>query len=235
MKFMSTGINKSFHQMGLASLATRCGEEMIRQRRKESFDDQYCLEIFRRAMLQRVDQAWVTLQQRFGETVRIWLRSHPSCDLALKRDSEENYVALTFSRFWYAVRDQQLEFPTLYAALSYLHATLNGVIIDLLRTQHRGREVPLPESDSPDEPASGEEIDEGEAIWASMQELLPNARERRLMYLLYYSGLKPRQVIERCPQEFQDIKEIYQLNHNILDRLRRNRDRLRWLLSDEEA
>ena len=104
---MSTKMHESFRHMDLASLAKRCGEEMMRQRRKEAFDDQYCLEIFRRAMLQHVDQAWITLQQRFGETVRIWLRRHPSYDLALKRDSEENYIALTFSRFWYAVRNQR--------------------------------------------------------------------------------------------------------------------------------
>jgi hypothetical protein len=226
---------EALRQMDLASLAARCGEEMTRQRRKEAFDDQYCLEIFRRAMLQRIDLAWATLQQRFGETVRIWLRSHPSCDLALRHDTEENYISLTFSRFWFAVRDQQLEFPTLYAALSYLHATLNGVVIDMLRSRLGAKEVPLPEADSPDEPASSEEHNAELPLWESLQELIQDAREQRLMNLLYYCGLKPRQIVERCPQEFQDIKEIYRLNHNILDRLRRNRDRLRWLLSDEEA
>lgn len=232
---MGTWANEPLRQMGLSSLATRCSEEMSRQRRKEVFNDQYCLEIFRRAMLERVDQAWLTLHLRFGDTIRIWLRSHPSSDLALKRDTEENFVALTFSRFWHAVRNQNLEFPTLYAALSYLHATLNGVIIDCLRSQRTAREIPLPEADSPDEPSINAKVDEESDIWVNLQELIPDKREQRILSLLYYSGLKPRQVVEWCPQEFPDIKEVYRLNHNILDRLRRNRDRLRWLLSDEEA
>ena len=222
-------------QMDLSMLADRCGDEMRRQRRRETFNDQYCLEIFRRAILERASQAWAVLLQRFGDTVRIWLRSHPSCDLALQRDSEENYVALTFSRFWYAMRNQQTEFPTLYAALSYLHATLNGTIIDHLRMQRSTREVPLPEVDSPDEPFSADESSHDFEIWRSLQSMFTDDRERRVMYLLYYCGLKPREIVERCPEEFQDAKEIYRLNHNILDRLRRNRDRLRWLLGDEEV
>jgi DNA-directed RNA polymerase specialized sigma24 family protein len=232
---MSIRMYEALRQMDLSALADRCGDEMRRQRRRETFDDQYCLEIFRRAILERAGHAWAVLQQRFSETVRIWLRSHPSRDLALQRDSEENYVALTFSRFWYAMRDRQMEFPSLYAALSYLHATLNGTIIDHLRTQRSAREVPLPEVDSPDEPVSMDELAHDSEMWRSVQSLLTDERERRVMYLLYYCGLKPREIVERCPREFQDAKEIYRLNHNILDRLRRNRDRLRWLLGDEEV
>lgn len=225
-------------QMDLSALTNRCGEEMKRQRRKEAFDDQYCLEIFRRAILEREDQAWAALQQRFSDSVRNWLYRHPSCDLALRRDSEENYISLTFSRFWYAIREQQLNFPNLYAALSYLHATLNGIIMDTTR-QHlasSSREVPLPLTDSSDEPGHLEEAaEDNQELWQSLQAFLPEPREQRLCYLLYYCGLKPREIILRCPQEFQEIKEIYRLNHNILERLRRKREHLRWLLNREEA
>lgn len=231
---MSLDMQGTLRQMDLGSLTNRCGDEMKRLRHKQAFDDQYCLEIFRRAILERMDSAWEILQQRFEDSVRIWLRSHPSRDLALSHDSEENYVAQTFSRFWYAVRDQRLEFPTLYAALSYLHATLNGVVIDALRSR-RNKEIPLPEVDSPDEPFSQDEPGDEEAMWKCLQTLIPDTREQRLVYLLYYCGLKPREVLLRCPQEFTEIKEIYRLNHNILERLRRNRERVRWLLGDEEV
>jgi hypothetical protein len=36
----------------------------------------------------------------------------------------------------------------------------------------------------------------------------------------------------RCPAEFTQVKEIYRLNENIIERLRRNQDRLRWLLEN---
>ena len=231
---MGIRMDEAISQMNLSLLADRCSDEMKLHRRKEPYDDRYCLEIFRRAIVQRMDQAWEVLQQRFGEIVRIWLHSHASNDVALMRDSEENYVAQTFSRFWYAVRDQHLEFSTLNSALSYLHATLNGILTDTLRSHLRSREVPIPEPGSYEEPMSEDSAD-ASSIWQSIQSLLSDQREQRVAYLLYYCGLKPREIVTRCPQEFDDIKEVYRLNHNIVERLRRNRDRLRRLLSDEEV
>jgi hypothetical protein len=230
---MGVTMDEVIRQANLSTLADLCTNELKRHRRRESADDRYCLEIFRRAIIERIDQAWSMVQQCFGEIVRIWLRSHPCCDIALLRDSEENYIAQTFSRFWYAVRDQRLEFATLHAALSYLHATLNGIIMDILRVHFRSAEVSFPDPGFPEEPIDDEPPDDG-PLWESIQSLLPDERERRLAYLLYYCGLKPREIVIRCPNEFDDIKEIYRLNHNIIERLRRNRDRLRWLLGDEE-
>ncbi len=151
----------------------------------------------------------------------------------LLRDSEEDYIAQTFSRFWYAVRDQHIEFTALYAALSYLHATLNGIITDTLRShlRLRSREVPLPEPGCPEEPTAEGSI-YSQSLWQSIQTLLPDERERHLAYLLYYCGLKPRDIVLRCSQEFGDVKEVYRLNHNIVERLRRNRNQLRHLLAE---
>lgn len=232
---MGIRMHEAPQHMDLAALADHCAREMQKQRRKEAFDDQYCLEIFRRAIVQRDDQAWYILQQLFSETVRMWLRSHQASNLALMHESEENYISLTINRFWYAVHKRRTEFPTIYAVLSYMHATLHGVIIDTLRTQRRPKEIPLPEPDSPDEPFLQPETDDDQALWQILQELIVDARERRILYLRYYCGLKPSQVVARCPQEFSDVNEIYRLDHNILERLQRNKDRLRWLLGNEEA
>ena len=98
--------------------------ELQRFRSQGTSDDRHALEILRRALVEQTDEAWSTLQQCFSETIQVWIRSHPVYDLAIMRDSEENYIAQTFSRFWYAMHSQQVEFTTLPAALSYLHATL---------------------------------------------------------------------------------------------------------------
>jgi DNA-directed RNA polymerase specialized sigma24 family protein len=226
-------MNESLSELSLKVLASRSALELQRLRQQESSDGGYCLELFRRAVIEQSDQAWALLQQCLSETVRFWLRTHPGTPQALLHDSEENYVALTFSRFWQAVREEPPNFPTLRAALSYLHATLNGVIIDVLRSYHRRQEIPFPETGSYTELEVSPEPLEAEQTWESIQSLLPHERERRLAYLLYYCGLKPREIVARCAGEFHDVKEIYRLNHNLLDRLRRNRERLRWLLNME--
>ena len=218
---------------------TACSEPGRNERHRFEWrapiDERDGLEIFRRALVEQTDEAWSLLQQRFSETIRVWMRTHPNRDVALLRDSEENYLAQTFSRFWYAARSQHLEFTTLPAALSYLHATLNGLLTDTLRSQLRmqEREAPLPEPGFPDEPSAEEPL-ESQSLWQSVQKLLVDERERRLFYLLYYCGLKPREIVRRCSQEFDDVKEIYRLNNNIIERLRRNSDRLRYLLSGDE-
>ena len=195
----------------------------------------YSVELLRWALVLHSDAAWSMLQQCFSETVRSWIWRHPGRDVVLLRDSEENYIAQTFTRFWLAVRDQHVEFTTLPAMLGYLHATLNGLIMDTLRSHLRLRsgEVPFPEPGCSEEPLAGSTMD-SQSIWESIQPLLPDERERRLAYLLYYCGLKPRDIVLRCSREFDDVKEIYRLNHNIVERLRRNRDRLRHILSDDE-
>ena len=228
---MSITMDEAVSQMKLSTLAGLGIHELQRHRCKQPFDDRFCLEILRRALVEQTDEAWSVLQQCFSETVRGWIRSHPNSDVALLRDSDENYLAQTFSRFWYAVRDQHLQFTSLYAALSYLHATLNGIIMDTLRShlRLRSREVAFPEPGGSQEPTAENPMD-SQGIWESIQPLLPDERERRLAYLLYYCGLKPRDIVLRCSEEFDDVKEIYRLNHNIIERLRRNRDRLSHLL-----
>lgn len=222
---------EALDQLPLARLLELSTAELQRYRAKVSAQENYTVELLRRALVEQTDEGWAAFQQCFSETVRIWLHSHPSSDVALRRDSEENYIAQTFARFWFAVRDQRLQFSTLPAALRYLHATLNGLLTDTLRSHLRQRvwEVSLPEPGWPDEPGAEDAL-ESEQLWEGIQKLLVNEREKRLFFLLYCCGLKPREVVIHCPQEFDDVQEIYRLNTNIIDRLRRNRDRLYYLL-----
>lgn len=231
---MSITMDKAVGEMKPTTLTDVSTHEMQQHWWKEALDDRHALDILHRALVEQKDEAWSKMQHCFSESIRKWIRSHPSRDVALLRDSEENYIAQTFSRFWYAVHDQQLEFTTVYAALRYLHATLNGIIMDTLRfhLRLRSREVPLSEPGCYQEPSVEDSMD-GQSIWKSVESLLCDEHERRLAYLLYYCGLKPRDIVVRCSQEFDDVKEIYRLNHNIIERLRRNRDRLRLLLGLE--
>jgi DNA-directed RNA polymerase specialized sigma24 family protein len=224
-------------QMSLSALADRCISEIQHYRRHEPYNDRYCLEIFHRAMVKHDPQAWELLQRRFTPTVKAWMRNHPHRDIACRHQSEEDYVADTFVRVWQASMRNRLEFDTLAAALSYLKISLQGAVIDKLRAYSRPKEAPLPEpgSDAPhvEEPAS-EDVYGSHEMWEVIRSLLPNKRERRLAYLLYYCGLKPREVMQYSPKEFSDIREIYRLTRNILERLMRNRDQFRWRLGDGE-
>lgn len=231
---MAIQMEEAVDRLPLPILLERSITELKGFRAKVLAEETCTLELLNRALAEQTDESWEALERCFSETMRAWLRSHPYSDAALRWDSEENYIAQTFARFWFAIRDQHMEFSSLPAALGYLHATLNGLITDTLRShlRRRTREVPLPQPGCPEEPGSEDRL-ENELLWEGIQKLLVNERERRLFFLLYSCGLKPRDVAVRCPQEFGDVKEIYRLNATILDRLRRNRDRLHYLLEGE--
>ena len=54
-------------------------------------------------------------------------------------------------------------------------------------------------------------------IWGSVQSALPDVREQRLAFLLFNCGLKPREIVSHCPQEFCDVQEVYRLRRTILE------------------
>ncbi len=207
---------EALDQIKLTTLADLCTDELRRYRCNEPANDRYFVELLRRAIVEHTDHARSLLQQCLSESIRTWIQSHPNRDVTLLHDSEENFIAQTFSRFWYAVHNQHVEFTTLSLALRYLRATLNGILIDTQRSQWRLqlRGVSLPEPGCSKELAAEKPID-AQKIWKIIESLLFDARERRIAYLLYFCGLKPREIVIRCPKEFDDVKEIY-----------RNRERL---------
>jgi hypothetical protein len=140
-------------------------------------------------------------------------------------------------RVWQASMRNTLEFDSMAAALRYLKLSLQAAVIDTLRAYSKPKEVPLPDPGSDtyhiEEPAIEDNYETGD-MWKIIQSLLPNEREQRLAYLLYFNGLKAREIIRYVPEEFNDINEIYRLTRNIVERLTRNRDQFRWRLSDGE-
>ena len=211
-------------EMSLPVLAADCLRELDNYRRGEPCTETYGVELFRRAIIQSDQEAWVWVQHCFGGMVRGWLGRHPKREVACRLESEENYVAQAFERFWQATTlTQRMEFSTLAAALQYLRASLHGAILDMLRAYAQPGEVSLPE---PGEPL----VEDGTAnceVWEILQMILSNPREQRLAYLLFHCGLGPREIVRFCPQEWSDVQEIYRLRRNIMERLLRNADSLR--------
>jgi hypothetical protein len=223
--------NETAHkELNIEELVAQCSREIDHYRKDEPWTDEYGLELLSRAIVQKDQEAWVRVLHCFDGLVRRWLRRHPKSDVARRLESEENYVAQIFERFWQATALTRIvEFSTLAAALQYLRASLNGVILDTLRAYARPTEVALPETGEAGELQAEETTDRSE-VWEALQTMLSDEREKRLAYLLFQCGLKPREIIRFRPQEWSDIREIYRLKRSILERLLRNADQLRWRL-----
>ena len=222
-------------EMSIAQLADACACEINNYRLGIAQDDQCWLELFRRAIVERDSDAWQVVQEQLNPIVMRWMLHHNKRSVACALESEENYVAMAFVRFWQAaVRNQQLQFSSFGAALRYLYTSLNGAILDTLRTYAYPQEMALPEPGSVGEPVAAEEENYTELL-AVIFKLLPNAREKRLAYLLFHCGLKPREIVLQCPQEFNSVKDIYRLRRNVIERLQRHTDLIRYQLAYEYA
>src|SRR5215471_10647977 len=203
--------NPLWRKMSLPLLAAQCMRELDNYHRGEPCTEAYGLELLRRATIQDNQEAWAWVQRCFGEMVRGWLRHHPKREVACRLESEENYVAQAFERFWQSTTvTHQVEFHSLAAALQYLRASLNGAILDTLRAYAQPGEVSLPE---PGEP-SMEDVTDSSEVWEVLQTMLPHEREQRLAYLLFHCGLKTREIVRFCPQEFSDVQEINRMRHS---------------------
>ena len=211
--------------MNISALADQCMSEIGKYRYGEPYQDRYCLELFRRALVQCDSLAWKVVQHVFNETMIGWMRSHPLREAACRFESEENYVAQAFTRFRKAtVGNQKVEFPTLAAALQYLRASLNAALLDTLRTCSWSKRMPLSEPDEPGKPSVENRVAARE-VWEVIRSQLPGEREQRLAYLLFHCGLRPREIVHLCPQEFSEVGEIHRLRRHIFERLQWNADR----------
>jgi hypothetical protein len=215
----------------VSQLAALSLKELDNYRRNEPYTDAYGVELVRRATVLADQEAWESMLCNFSGLVRSWLSRHPNREDACRLESEENYVAQAFERFWRATSlAQRLEFNSLAGALQYLRLSLNAVIVDTLRAYARTREVPLPEPGEAGEPYM-EDMTTSSEVWEVLQKMLPDQREQRLAYLLFHCGLKAREIVRFCSREFSDVQEIYRMRRGITERFLRNADQLRWRLS----
>lgn len=218
---MNRELERQLRNMSIPALAARCRREINSYRRGETQDIPSCLELFHRAMTQHDGVALDVLRQCFSELIRDWIRRHPQKEIACRLESEEYYAAQALELFWQAVTHRQmLECATLSTVLAYLQASVNGVILDALRTFSQSSKVAFLETEA------GEPVVESNenrtTLWENIQSMLPDERERRVAYLLFHCGLQPGEIVRCDPREFSDVQEVARLRHNIMIRLVRS-------------
>jgi hypothetical protein len=226
----STDTQATPSTISLTALARYSAQEMSKYRRKELSNDEYCLEIIRRAVVLHDSEAQAVLQELFNEDVHTWVKRHPMRATVLTYISEQSCVDETFALFWSGTANNpSLEFKTLAAALRYLRASLQSAILDILRMDFRLKVQSLPDADDP----LVEDNYQDNEIWEIIKDIIPVEREKRVAYLLYYCGLKPRDIVRFSPQEYSSVQEVYLLKRNITERLLHKSDLIRRRLSNE--
>jgi RNA polymerase sigma factor (sigma-70 family) len=216
--------------LGIAPLCDRCRAETERYRRGEAHDDRYCYELIRRAIELRDDHCWRELIAIYRDLVLSWCRRSGGAD----GDIEE-LAAVAWEKFWRNYTPAKLTDANGSAAapLGYLKACARSAVLDEGRRRARlqAHELADPESVHAFEAAAEMEIDhaDGDAFWSLIDGHLRDERERLIVRLSYEIGLTPADIYARHGERFADVREVYKIKRNILDRLRRSRPLADWL------
>lgn len=206
--------------LSIGELAQRAGEQMARHERHLPCCDYYALELFRRAIVARDDEAWAAIYAQYAGLVRHWLRS--------PHGAGDELVIAAFERFWRALTAPKFaQFHSLAALLQYLKLCAQAARLDDdRRARRQGREEPLDDACEALPAPADVEADvmrqlDATAVWQVIRETIPQERARTVLYLSYVVGLSPRQICANYPAQYPDVAEVYTLKSRALLQLRR--------------
>jgi DNA-directed RNA polymerase specialized sigma24 family protein len=207
-------------------LVQHCAVESQRFRHGQASDQRYAHELFRRALVERDDLAWESLYSQYRGLVERWVRNNAA--LTGSNEPVEHLVDEAFMRFWQAIPAERFErFPTVAALLRYLQLCASCVVIDSARAQTAARIAAerLSPLDEAHQQAPDEEVLQQftcEQLWQYVATQLNNEAERVIIYDSFVNGMKPSAIYSARRDLFANVKEIYILKRNLLERLSRD-------------
>jgi DNA-directed RNA polymerase specialized sigma24 family protein len=212
--------------MDLSTLVRHCATESERFYRGQPHDTRYSYELFRRALVERNEQAWEQLYLHYSGLVEGWIRRSGAFNSS--GESSEYFVVGAFTKFWRALSPERFaSFPTLASLLQYLQLCATSVVIDSVRAQSWSEMLPEetitpnhgPQT-SPDEEAVSR-VDRQE-FWSFIDTQLNNEVERVVVYCSFVIGLTPRAIYAKRSELFSSVNDVYNVKRNVLGRLSRN-------------
>lgn len=213
-----------------------CSENTTLFFEKVAHDETYCMELFRRAMVDKVDEAWIYIVQTYEMMVLGWARKKIVGSMTV---SPKDCADEAFAKMWVSLQKKRFsDFKTLSAFLEYLRICVHSVIMDrgrelekfqaLRRLDEVDMELGSDDGDYPAELPIGDykptdtEVTSrmiAEEIWRWVSGHCKNDREELVMRALFQESLKPAEVIHEYGQYFEDVNEIYRIRRNVMLRL----------------
>jgi DNA-directed RNA polymerase specialized sigma24 family protein len=221
------------HQLPLEVLLHEAQQES-RCRGKWSSAQVATVEVLRRALLLRDEEAWAGLYRLYAPVVQAWIRRSAAGQvLAADADAVEELVNDTFAKFATALsRERWQQFPTANHVLAYLKRCATSVVADAGRQQQRRtREVSLETLETLDYEQVAVLDDPAEVVsqhlvchdlWRVANEVA-HSEQARLLLQHFAQGVPLRELARRYPDLFPTTQSVHWCKKNLLRRLRRSR------------
>ena len=208
-------------ELAASQLAARC-----RNTQPDASHEPFCLELFRRAIVEGCSLSWHCLHNQYYPLVRHWVWQCNPPD----PDAIDDLTQDAFATFWrFYTSDKLARACGLGDVLWYLKSCVVSVVAQahrkakkqVLEEEWDERVVDLHSSAHSAEATAVQEM-ASQKLWATVAACCNDERERVLARLRFREGLKPRHIAERFPDLFPDVSDVYRIERNVLDRLRRH-------------
>jgi DNA-directed RNA polymerase specialized sigma24 family protein len=180
-------------------------------------------ELFRRAIVERDDQAWAEGTARYRAMLIAWVGRCSAS--AIIPDRRDDIADLAFARAWSALTpDRFAKIPTLGALLAYLRMCVTTAVIDCARSEKLHEQLSQAieaGEDSTPEQVVIEQLSCHE-LWRMVGSQTHNQQERVILVEGCMYGLRPSAILARHPQLFANVGQIYTAKRNFFERLKRN-------------
>ena len=225
-------------RQALATIAHRCADETERFFRRLSHDPRFCFELFRRALVVRVDGAWELIYQQYLPLVSSWVERHSA--FAASGEEVQYFVNRAFEKMWQAVTPRKFgRFPELKSLLRYLQMCVHSVVLDQVRVAERSIVGVQVESRAAENRVKGPTIEDQalgqvrrQEFWDQINARLRDEKERLVVYGSFVLALKPRELYAQFRETFCDVNQVYRVKENVLARLRRDAELCEFLGRD---
>lgn len=216
------------YALTLSSIRHRCAQESDRFFSRQDYDPRFCYELFRRAILQRNDQAWAYIYTQYQHLVSHWVERHAA--FVTSGEEAQFFMNRAFEKMWLGITPEKFEmFPDLKSVLRYLQMCVHSVMVDFVRQKEY--KLKLESVDDLGYQLHGEETAVEDQIthhldrkefWDWLKQQLNHEKETCVVVGMFVFALKPRDVLAQYPGVFEDVKEVYRVKENLVARLRRS-------------
>jgi DNA-directed RNA polymerase specialized sigma24 family protein len=219
---------ESLDSCSTQDLAQACAQSASR-RRASPHESDPCYELFRRALAPLPDQqAWEAILNQYHRLVRLWLGQY----------AEDDTLQETFARFWQAQTNTAesfaARFPDIKSVMGYLKSCALTVRFRAARAEARRHQLLEHLQDLAQTETASARLDRHESagrerdLKAQVLARLKGERERVVFESSYHYDLPPREILQRRPGLFANVREVSRVKENLLKRLRRDKDLKKW-------
>lgn len=214
----------------LSGLRYRCAQESNRFFNRQAYDPAFCYELFRRAILQRDEQAWAAIYSQYQRLVTHWVERNTA--FPSSGEEAQFFMNRAFEKMWLGITPEKFgTFEDLSSILRYLQMCVHSVMVDFVRQKEHKLKLEAVEELIHQPAARGTAVEDGIAnkltrkeLWSWLQGELKDEKEQTVVYGLFVLALKPRDLADLYPKVFDDVKEIYRAKENLMARLRRSEE-----------